>query len=46
MYLDLDWRTGSRNVRGGAIFKVKMTQNSLGARWRVMKRADPSLSTR
>ncbi len=43
MCLDLDQRTGSRNMGGGVVFKVRATRNSFAAKWRVNTRADPSL---
>jgi hypothetical protein len=30
--LDLDQRTGSRNMGGGVIFKVRASQNGFGAK--------------
>jgi len=46
MCLDLDQRTGSSNMGGGVIFKVRMTQNSFGTKWHVFTKVDPSLLTR
>jgi hypothetical protein len=44
MYLDPDQRTGSKNLRGGVIFKVRMAQKSFGAKWLVFTEAEPQVS--
>jgi hypothetical protein len=33
--LDLNWKTGSRNMGGGVVFKVRSTQSGFGANWRI-----------
>ncbi len=38
---DPDRRTGSRNIAGGVIFKVRSTQDSCGTKWRAITKADP-----
>ncbi len=38
---DPDGRTGSRNIGGGVIFKVRSTQDSFGAKGRAITKADP-----
>jgi hypothetical protein len=44
MYLDLDQRTGSRNMGGGVVFKVRTAQESFGPKWRVFTQAEPKVS--
>ncbi len=41
--LVLDRRTGSRNMGGGDIFKVRATRMGFGAKWRMNAKADPSI---
>ncbi len=38
---DPDRRIGSRNMGGGVIFKVRSTQDSFGAKWHMITKADP-----
>jgi len=38
---DPDRRTGSRNIGGGVIFKVRLTQDSFGAKGHAITKADP-----
>jgi hypothetical protein len=37
---DPDQRTGSRNIRGGVFFKVRSTQDSFGAKWHTITKAE------
>jgi len=41
--LDPDRRTGSRNMGGGVIFKVRLNRSDFGAKWRVNTKAEPSV---
>ncbi len=44
MYLDADQRTGSRNMGGGVVFKVRTAQKSFGTKWRVFTKAETKVS--
>jgi hypothetical protein len=38
---DPDRRTGSRNIGEESSYKVRSTQDSFGAKWRAITKADP-----